>query len=87
MSRADESGMKSVRERVEEARRALEETIHKASEVASDLADEAAVRGRSAARIAVREVREHPMATLAIGAALGVLATALIYRAVRRHDD
>jgi len=87
MAKAEEGGgVRGVRERVDEARRALDDTIHKASEVAQDLADEAVSRGRKVARVAVREVKEHPIASLAIGAAVGVLITALIVRATRRDD-
>ena len=83
MSKVGETGLKGVRERVEEARRALDEAVHKAGELASDFADEATAGGRRAARVVVREVKEHPMATLAVGAAVGVLITALL---LRRRD-
>jgi ElaB/YqjD/DUF883 family membrane-anchored ribosome-binding protein len=62
------------------ARKALDETAHRAGEFASDIADEAVVRGRKAAKYAVREVKEHPVTTIAIGAAVGVLAAAIIMR-------
>lgn len=62
------------------ARRMLDESAHKAGDIASDLADEAVTRGRRAAKYAVREVKEHPMATIAIGAAVGVLVAAIIMR-------
>ena len=62
------------------ARRALDDTAHKATEFVSDFADEAAVRGKKAARYAVREVREHPVTTLAVGAAVGVLIAAILMR-------
>jgi ElaB/YqjD/DUF883 family membrane-anchored ribosome-binding protein len=83
MSKAGESGLKSVRERVEEARRALDEAVHKAGEIASDFADDAVAGSRRAARVVVREVKEHPIATLAAGAAVGVLIAALL---MRRRD-
>ncbi len=77
-------GVKDVLEDVaslsNRARRALDETAHKAGEFASDVADEAVTRGRKAAKYAVREVKEHPMATIAIGAAVGVLVAAIIMR-------
>jgi len=62
------------------ARKALSESTHKASEFVSDFADDAADRSRKAARYAVREVREHPMTTLAVGAAVGVLVAAVLMR-------
>jgi ElaB/YqjD/DUF883 family membrane-anchored ribosome-binding protein len=52
-----------------------------ARDIATDLADEAVTRGRKAAKAAVREVREHPVTSLAIGAAVGVLIAAIIMRA------
>jgi ElaB/YqjD/DUF883 family membrane-anchored ribosome-binding protein len=62
------------------ARKALGESAHKASEFVSEFADEAADRSRKAARYAVREVREHPVTTLAVGAAVGVLVAAILMR-------
>ncbi len=62
------------------ARRVLDDTAHKAGELVSDVADEAVTRGRRAAKYAVREVKEHPMATIAIGAAVGVLVAAILMR-------
>lgn len=62
------------------ARKALGESAHKASELVSEFADEAADRSRKAARYAVREVREHPVTTLAVGAAVGVLIAAILMR-------
>jgi ElaB/YqjD/DUF883 family membrane-anchored ribosome-binding protein len=82
-SKSAESGLKGVMERVGEARRALDETAHKASELVSDFADEAVDRSRKAARYAVREVKEHPVTTLAVGAAVGVLVAAIL---MRRRD-
>ena len=67
-------------DRVDEARRALDETAQKAGEFVSDFADEAVDRGRKAARYAVREVKEHPVTTLAVGAAVGVLIAAILMR-------
>jgi ElaB/YqjD/DUF883 family membrane-anchored ribosome-binding protein len=66
------------------ARKALDEAGHRAGEMASDFADEAVARGRTAARYAVREVKEHPVTTIAIGAAVGVLAAAIIMRLKQR---
>jgi ElaB/YqjD/DUF883 family membrane-anchored ribosome-binding protein len=62
------------------ARRAIGETAHKAADFASDIADEAVTRGRQAAKAVVHEVREHPVRSLAIGAAVGVLVAALLMR-------
>ena len=81
--RSAESGLKGVMDRVDEARRALDETAHKASEIVSDFTDDAVDRSRKAARYAVREVREHPVTTLAVGAAVGVLVAAIL---MRRRD-
>lgn len=65
------------------ARRALGDTAHKAGEVAHDIADEAVVQGRRVAKAAVHEVREHPVRSIAIGAAVGVLVAAFL---TRRRD-
>lgn len=81
--RTAESGLRTVMDRVDEARRALDETAHRASELVSDFADDAVDRSRKAARYAVREVKEHPVTTLAIGAAVGVLVAAVIMRGRR----
>jgi len=62
------------------ARRALGETAHKAGEIAHDLADEAVTQGRRVARAAVTEVREHPVRSIAIGAAVGILIAAILTR-------
>jgi ElaB/YqjD/DUF883 family membrane-anchored ribosome-binding protein len=62
------------------ARKALDETANRAGELASDIADEAVTRGRKAGRYVVREVKEHPVATIAVGAAVGVLIAALLMR-------
>ena len=62
------------------ARKALDDTAHRAGEFASDIADEAVTRGRKAGQYVVREVKEHPVATIAIGAAVGVLVAAILMR-------
>jgi ElaB/YqjD/DUF883 family membrane-anchored ribosome-binding protein len=62
------------------ARRVLDDTAHRAGELATDIGDEVVTRGRKAAKYAVREVKEHPMATIAIGAAVGVLVAAILMR-------
>jgi ElaB/YqjD/DUF883 family membrane-anchored ribosome-binding protein len=67
----------------DKARRVMDSTGQKASALVEDIADEATTRGRQAARVAVREVREHPVRTIAIGAAIGVLVAAYL---TRRRD-
>lgn len=62
------------------ARRAIGETAHRAGELAHDIADEAVVQSRRVARAAVHEVREHPVRSVAIGAAVGVLVAAWLTR-------
>jgi ElaB/YqjD/DUF883 family membrane-anchored ribosome-binding protein len=62
------------------ARRVLGETAHKASDLAHDVADEAVTQGRRVARAAVQEVREHPVRSIAIGAAAGILIAAWLTR-------
>lgn len=52
----------------------------KAGAAISDFSDEAITQGRKAARRAAHEVKEHPVATLAVGAAVGLIVTALIMR-------
>jgi ElaB/YqjD/DUF883 family membrane-anchored ribosome-binding protein len=75
--------VEDVAELSETARRALGDTAHKAGEVAHDFADEAVVQSRRVARAAVHEVREHPLRSVAIGAAVGVLVAAFL---TRRQD-
>ncbi len=65
------------------ARRVLGDTAHKAGDFAHDVADEAVTQGRRVARAAVHEVREHPVRSIAIGAAVGVLIAAWL---TRRRD-
>ncbi|MDZ4760180.1 MAG: hypothetical protein SGJ21_03815 [Alphaproteobacteria bacterium] len=62
------------------AYRAVGATSGRASALMGDLAHETSVRSQRAARLAVREVREHPMATLAVGAAIGLLVSAYLMR-------
>ncbi len=52
----------------------------KAGAAISDFSDEAIDRSRQVARRAAHEVKEHPIATLAIGAAVGLIVTALLTR-------
>ncbi|MFZ4684499.1 MAG: hypothetical protein ACOYMK_02685 [Hyphomonadaceae bacterium] len=49
-----------------------------AQEFAGEFAEGAAKSGRKAAKFVVREVREHPLRTLAIGAAVGAVVAAVI---------
>lgn len=57
-----------------------------AGEYASDVADNAVRGGRKAAKFVVKEVREHPLRTLAIGAAVGAVVAAVIMLR-NRHDE
>jgi len=87
-STTSNAGVKKVVSRIVEdaaelsgtARRALGETAHKATEMAHDIADEAVVQGRRVAKAAYQEVREHPVRSVAIGAAVGVLVAAFLTR-------
>lgn len=69
----------------EKARRALGDSAHRAGELAGDVADSAVRGSRKAARFVVREVREHPLRTLAIGAAVGAVVAAVIM--LRNRDE
>jgi ElaB/YqjD/DUF883 family membrane-anchored ribosome-binding protein len=62
------------------ARRVFGESAHKAGEMAQDVADEAVTQSRRVAKAAVHEVREHPVRSIAIGAAVGVLIAAWLTR-------
>ena len=57
----------------------------RAGEFASDVADQAVRGGRKAAKFVVREVKEHPLRTLAIGAAVGAVVAAVIM--LRNRDE
>lgn len=65
------------------AKRALGE----AGEFAGDMASGAARGGRKAAKFVVREVREHPLRTLAIGAAVGAVVAAVIMLRNRSDEE
>jgi ElaB/YqjD/DUF883 family membrane-anchored ribosome-binding protein len=56
-----------------------------AQEFAGEFAEGAATSGRKAAKFVVREVREHPLRTLAIGAAVGAVVAAVIM--LRNRSD
>jgi len=70
----------------EKARRALGESAHRAGEFASDVGDNVVRGGRKAAKFVVREVKEHPLRTLAIGAAVGAVVAAVIMLRNREED-
>ena len=70
----------------EKARRAFGDSAHRAGEFASDVADNAVRGGRKAAKFVVREVKEHPLRTLAIGAAVGAVVAAVIMLRNREED-
>jgi len=56
-----------------------------AGDFASDVATGAVRGGKKAAKFVVKEVREHPLRTLAIGAAIGAVVAAVIM--LRNRDD
>jgi ElaB/YqjD/DUF883 family membrane-anchored ribosome-binding protein len=58
-----------------------------AGEIAGEVASRAVQGGRAATRFVVREVREHPLRTLAIGAAVGAVVAAVIMLRNRSHDE
>lgn len=66
----------------ERARRAL----GGAGEFASDVADNAVRGGKKAVKFVSREVKEHPLRTLAIGAAVGAVVAAVIMLRNREED-
>lgn len=67
----------------DKARRAL----GGAGEFASDVASTAVRGGRAATKFVVKEVREHPLRTLAIGAAIGAVVAAVIMLRNRSDND
>lgn len=67
----------------ERAKRAM----HGASEMAGDVANKAVHGGKVATKFVVKEVREHPLRTLAIGAAVGAVVAAVIMLRNRSHDE
>lgn len=58
-----------------------------AQEFAGEFAQGAAKSGRKAAKFVVREVREHPLRTLAIGAAVGAVVAAVIMLRNRAEEE
>lgn len=58
-----------------------------AGDLASDVANQAVRGSKAATKFVVREVREHPLRTLAIGAAVGAVVAAVIMLRNRGHDE
>jgi ElaB/YqjD/DUF883 family membrane-anchored ribosome-binding protein len=58
-----------------------------ASEFASDVGYKVARGGKKAGKFVVREVREHPLRTLAIGAAIGAVVAAVIMLRHKSDDE
>lgn len=73
----------NMSEFTDRARRAL----GSAQDFAGEFAEGAARSGRKAAKFVVREVREHPLRTLAIGAAIGAVVAAVIMLRNRSEDE
>lgn len=68
-----------------DGREAVRDGIHRATSYAGDLADEARAESVRLARRASREMRDHPLATLAVGAALGTIFGIVISQSSRSH--
>jgi ElaB/YqjD/DUF883 family membrane-anchored ribosome-binding protein len=62
------------------ARKVLARSGRRASDVAHDAADHARTRGRQAITYTTHEVREHPLATIALGVAFGTAVGILLSR-------
>ncbi|MEZ6028360.1 MAG: hypothetical protein R3C46_01305 [Hyphomonadaceae bacterium] len=58
-----------------------------AGDMASDVANNAVRSSRAATKFVVKEVREHPLRTLAIGAAVGLVVAAVLMLRNRSHDE
>jgi ElaB/YqjD/DUF883 family membrane-anchored ribosome-binding protein len=69
----------------EKARRVFGDSASQAREIAEDVADQAVRGGKKAAKFVTREVQEHPLRTLAIGAAVGAVVAAVIM--LRNRED
>ncbi len=67
----------------EDAQHVVEKTGHRAAHIAEELAHDARVQGKRAAKLASQEVRRHPVAAIAVGAALGA---ATVWLLSRRND-
>jgi len=68
----------------EKARRVFGESATQAREIAGDVADQAVRGGKKAVKFVKTEVKEHPLRTLAIGAAVGAVVAAVIM--LRKED-
>ncbi|HOY79711.1 MAG TPA: hypothetical protein PLN33_17980 [Hyphomonadaceae bacterium] len=68
----------------DKARRAFDETSDRAREFAGEAADQAVRGGKKAVKFVRSEVKEHPLRTLAIGAAVGAVVAAVIM--LRKED-
>lgn len=62
------------------ARKALNRSGRQAAEFAHDAADQARARSKQAVTYASHEVREHPLATIALGVAFGTAVGILLSR-------
>jgi ElaB/YqjD/DUF883 family membrane-anchored ribosome-binding protein len=69
----------------EKARRAFGDSASRAGDLAGDVADQAVRGGKKAAKFVTREVKEHPLRTLAIGAAVGAVVAAVLM--LRKDQD
>lgn len=78
---ADRVGV-DMSELSDKARRALGD----AGDFAGDVRDNAVRGGKKAAKYVAQEVREHPLRTLAIGAAVGAVVAAVIMLRDRSDD-
>lgn len=58
-----------------------------AGDFASDVGRNVARGGKKAGRFVVKEVREHPLRTLAIGAAIGAVVAAVIMLRNKSEDE
>jgi len=67
-------------ERASAVRARVEERVRKAKEVVGDLSEDAFERGRAAADVADRTVRDHPWESVAIAAGIGFLLGMLTRR-------
>lgn len=67
----------------DKAKRALGD----AGDFASDMSNKVARGGKKAGQFVVREVREHPLRTLAIGAAIGAVVAAVIMLRNKSDDE
>jgi ElaB/YqjD/DUF883 family membrane-anchored ribosome-binding protein len=69
-----------------DGREAVRDSVHRATAYAHDLADDARAESVRLARRASREMREHPLATLAVGAALGTIFGILVAQSSRTRS-